>query len=158
VLVFYERHKPLVFIVSWGSHAPEDFDAYHAHFAKWHAARERVLVLSDPRAQEMPNAHYRKRYAEMADEITSTFPKVAHASAAVLGSALLVGAARAVAWLRKRNTNDNAFYCQTAVDGVAWLTEQGAAAKLVVPAPALELAKELDACARRGGNPRTLVS
>lgn len=156
MLAFDERYAPLVLIVSWGEHDAADFDLYFAKFGEWHAAKKRWLVLNDTRAQSMPNAYARKRYAELADAIETEMPGVTCANAAVLGSALFVGAARAVNWLRKRS-DDKTHYCNTAMEGLAWLTERGTPLGLVVPAEATAIVRELDAYARAGKNPGPLV-
>ncbi len=155
MIVFDQRYLPVVFVVTAGEHQESDFAQYQQHFRAWHAERRRLLVLSDPRAQEIPSARWRKRFAELADEIDELAPNVTFANAAVLGSTLLVGAARAVSWLRKRT--DDTHYSSTAREALEWLTEKGRPAGIVPPAKARDLAQRLDEAAKRGEDPLALV-
>jgi hypothetical protein len=155
MVVFDDRFFPLVVILGLKTHIEQDFETYRLHFGEWSAKKARILVLSDPRAQELPNAYWRRRFAELGDEIQSKSPNVTCANAAVLGSALLVGAARAVSWLRRGQ--DETFYTSSAVDALEFLIRKGQAEGLRVPGDARNLMIALDACARRGGNPETLL-
>ncbi len=156
MVLFEERYHPLIIIVGWGSHAEADFEQYRTCFARWSAQKTRVLVLTDPRAQEVPSAHWRRRFAELADYIMETAPGVTVANAAVLNSALAVGAARAVTWLRR--SGDQTHYCTSAVDALAWLAKQGEPDGLRIPDGAAGLAGDLDTCARRGDPPARLFA
>jgi hypothetical protein len=76
----------------------------------------------------------------------------------VLGSALAVGAARAVSWLVRKADSDVTYYTSSAVDGLEYLMRKADDGGLRIPAEARELALDLDVFARRAKDPSALVS
>ncbi|MBZ0117481.1 MAG: hypothetical protein K8H88_10825 [Sandaracinaceae bacterium] len=142
MVLFEEAHWPLVVIVGSGPYTDGDIAEYLVRFRKYATRGEPVYVLSDARAKAMPSTHYRKRIAEMADAIEAYEPKVVRATSAVLTSALLVGAARAVSFLR--GGRDVTHYVSTGVEALAWLRGRAAADGVELPASAGAFARDLD--------------
>jgi hypothetical protein len=158
MLVVEERFHPTIFIVMWGRIEEADFVEHLQCFRTWASQGKRVLVVSDPRSQEFPNAHWRKRFATLADQVAVLAPGTIVASAATLPNPVWVGAARAVSWLTRLWTTEvtNIHYCANALEALDWLAPRGAIEGLIVSNEARRFATRLDLCSRKGNSPATL--
>jgi hypothetical protein len=151
MIVFDESHLPIIYIVNTGEYVEADIESYYSHCRALLRRGEQFATLSDVRHIKIPNAYWRKRIAEMADELDGMMRNVTIASAAVLGSSIMVGAARAVQWLRRRDVTP--FYSRTAAEAFDHLARACEREGLIVPPSARQCALDLDRAHREGTDP-----
>jgi hypothetical protein len=148
---FTERYIPLYVSVSWGPWESGDADLYRAAFTQLWARRERYVTLCEARWSVLPGARQRQEIATMSDELGPKSVGLNLGNAAVLASRLAVGAATAVAWLSKRQSD--VIYVSSAADGLARMRQRAVSHGVTLPPSCDELAATLDRLAARGEQP-----